>query len=483
MSELHDLSAVDQRRMLASGELRSLDLVNHYLDRIAAKNDDLRAFITVTEDTARERAAQLDADRDAGDPAASDITAAPLWGMPYGDKDLTDRAGVPTTYGSRAMVGYVPTESAVTPQAMDAAGGISLGKTNTPEFGFPSYTENLLDGGVARNPWDLTRGPGGSSGGAAVATSAGLLPFAPGSDGGGSIRIPAAACALVGLKPSRGRVPGGSGVDALAGLSVEGPIARSIEDVALLLDGMIPRRENGRPRDQFSLTAPNSETSYLDALHEPQRRLKIGWNTWSPWATDYEITLEDGAASALEETIHLAEKHGHQVEKIEPRPFPDYVRAFRAIWQGGASAIPLDDATLEHIEPLTRWIIEEGRKLPARTVVEALRTLSTFERQIIADYDPYDIVLTPSLAMSLRPIGWYDQTDGNHNFIQQCQYTPYTSYLNVAGLPAITLPVAADPLPWGVQAIGRPGAESTLLRFGREIERVLDWAHRHPPVW
>lgn len=483
MSELHDLSALTQRRMLASGELQSLDLVNHYLDRIEAKNDELRAFTTVTPEIARERAQQLDTAREAGDPAAADIAAAPLWGMPFGDKDLTDRAGVPTSYGSRAMLGYVPSESAPTPQAMDAAGGISLGKTNTPEFGFPSYTENLLDGGVAKNPWDLTRGPGGSSGGAAAATSAGLLPFAPGSDGGGSIRIPAAACGLVGLKPSRGRVPGGSGVDALAGLSVEGPIARSIEDTALLLDGMIPRRENGKPRDQFTLTAPGGESSYLDALQEPQRRLKIGWNTWSPWASDYEITLEDGAKIALEDTIRLAERRGHIVERVQPRPFLDYVRAFRTIWQGGASAMPFDDATLEKIEPLTRWIIEEGRKLPARAVVEALRSLSTFERQIISDYDPYDIVLTPTLAMSPRPIGWYDQEDGNRNFIQQCQYTPYTSYLNVSGLPAITLPVAADPLPWGVQAIGRPGAEATLLRFGREVERELAWDQRHPPAW
>ncbi|MDJ1369903.1 amidase [Gulosibacter molinativorax] len=483
MSELHDLSAVTQRRMLASGELRSLELVDHYLDRIAAKNDELRGFITVTTDAARERAEQLDTQRDAGDEAASDLHAAPLWGMPFGDKDLTDRAGVPTTYGSRAMVGYVPTETSATPLAMDAAGGVSLGKTNTPEFGFPSYTENLLEGGVARNPWDTSRGPGGSSGGAAVSVAAGLLPFAPGSDGGGSIRIPAAACGLVGLKPSRGRVPGGSGVDALAGLAVEGPIGRSIEDVALLLDGMIPRREDDRPRDQFALTAPGGERSYLESLHEPSRRLKIGWNTWSPWATDYEITLDDGAAGVLEDTVRLAERLGHTVERVEPRPFPEYVRAFRAIWQGGASAMPLDDATLAGIEPLTRWIIEEGRKLPARTVVEALRTLSGFERQIIADYDSYDVVLTPSLAMSPRPIGWYDTSDGNRNFIQQCQYTPYTSYLNVAGLPAITLPIAVDPLPWGVQAIGRPGTESTLLRFGRELERELQWQDRHPSTW
>lgn len=483
MSELHNLSAVEQRELLATGELQSLELVDHYLARIDAHNAELRAFTTVTGDAARERATQLDAQRAQNGTTAADVRQAPLWGMPFGDKDLTDRAGVPTSYGSRAMAGYVPTASAATPLAMDAAGGVSLGKTNAPEFGFPSYTENLLDGGVARNPWDQSLGPGGSSGGAAVATSAGLLPFAPGSDGGGSIRIPAAACGLVGLKPSRGRVPGGSGVDGFAGLTVEGPIGRSIGDVALLLDGMIPRDSSGNPRDPFALTAPSGERSYLESLTEELPRLKVGWNTWSPWATDYEIVLDEGAAQALDETIRCVERLGHSVERVEPNPFPDYVRAFRAIWQGGASAVPLDGETLERIEPLTRWIIEEGRKLPARTVVEALRSLSMFERQIIADYRDYDIVLTPALAMLPRPIGWYDQTDGNKNFIQQCQYTPYTSYLNVAGLPAIALPVVADPLPLGVQAIGRPGADATLLRFGLELEREYSWTDRHPRVW
>ena len=482
MTELHDLSATEQRRLLEIGELTASELTEHYLARIAALNPQLRAFITVTAEAARERAANLDATRGEGAWAHKRRHEHPLWGLPFGDKDLVDRAGVPSSYGSRAMAGFVPEVSAPLVDTMDAAGGISLGKTNTPEFGFPSYTENLLDGGVARNPWDTDFGPGGSSGGAAVAVAARMLPFAPGSDGGGSIRIPAAACGLVGLKPSRGRVPDASGVDSLGGLVVAGPIARSIEDAALLLDGMIARGYGGKPRDRFALTAPNEQASFVDALVDPVRPLRIGWNTWSPWASHYEIALDAEADAVLHDTLRLAEKLGHRIQPLEPTPFPDYFDAFRMIWQGGAASLPLGDEALGAVEPLTRWLVGEGRKRGAGELAAALATLSRFEQQIIADYAEVDLVLTPALAMPPRPLGWYDPNDGERNFEQQCQYTPYTSSVNVAGLPAITLPVAAHPLPYGVQAIGRRGDEVTLLRFGRQLERELGWDGRVPPV-
>ena len=480
MTELHELSAVRLRELLGQGELRALELVDHYLERLDAHNAEFGAFVTVTADAARARAAQLDAARDAGDSLAQRRHAAPLWGLPFGDKDLLDRAGVPTSYGSTAMAGYVPPRSHPLVATMDAAGGVSLGKTNTPEFGLPSYTENALDAPVARNPWSLDLGPGGSSGGAAVAVAARLVPFAPGSDGGGSIRIPAAACGLVGLKPSRGRVPDASGLDSLAGLVVGGPIARSIADAALLLDGMIARRRDGGVDDHYALTAPVGERSYLDALAVPVRRLRIGWNTWSPWASEYEITLHDEQRAVLDDTVRLLERLGHEVIPVEPRPTPDYVHAFRTVWQAGAASIPLDGTALDAVEPLTRWLIEEGRRVPARALAEALANLARVEAQLIADYRPVDIVLTPSLAMPPRPIGWFDAQDGERNFEQQCQFTPYTSYLNVAGLPAITLPVSSAPIPSGVQAIGRRGDEVTLLRLGLQLERELGWDERVP---
>lgn len=469
MTELHNLTAVEQRHLLETGELRPVELAEHYLNRIEELNPLLHAFTTVTTDAALARAEALEDGCDPGAPAHLSTSEfarssgreprpsrhdSPLWGLPFADKDLTDRAGVPTSYGSRAFVNNVAQTSSPLVMDMDTAGGVSLGKTNVPEFGFPAYAENRLPAGHARNPWDTERDPGGSSAGAAVAVAARMLPFAPGSDGGGSVRIPAAACGLVGLKPSRGRVPGASGIDSLGGLAVGGPLARTVADAALLLDGMCSGA------DRFALRAPSPNLppsgSFLDALIEPTARgtkpaqsprpaapqpLRIGWNTWSPWASQYEITLDPEAEDTLAATIQLAEKLGHRVERVEPTPFPEYVDAFRAIWMGGASGLPLPDEILDHLEPLTSWLIRTGRTRPAGDLPQALAALSRFESQIIADYAPYDLVLTPMLSTPAPLVGSFDPSDGNQNFIQQCQFTPFTSYLNVAGLPAISMPV------------------------------------------
>ncbi|MET0991389.1 MAG: amidase, partial [Lacisediminihabitans sp.] len=228
MFELHHLSAQDQWDWLQHGEVSAAELTEHYLSRIERIDPQLGAFVTVTADAARSRAAGLE----------SVPRTAALWGLPFADKDLYDRAGVPTRSGSRLLSDYVAADDHDIVRAMDEAGGVSLGKTATPEFGLSASSE-LLGGQVTRNPWDLELGTGGSSAGAAAAVAAGLLPFAPGSDGGGSIRIPAAATGLVGLKPSRGRVPAQSGIASIAGLSVGGPIARTVADAAMLLDAMV----------------------------------------------------------------------------------------------------------------------------------------------------------------------------------------------------------------------------------------------------
>src|SRR5690554_18600 len=183
MDELHHLTAQEQWRLLQRGDFTPAELTDHYLDRIDRLDSGLGAFVTVTADAARERAARL---------AESADRSAPLWGLPFGDKDLWQRAGVPTRYGSRLMADYVPEVTDELPATLDEAGAISLGKTSTPEFGLPSYTESLA-GPPARNPWKTDLGAGGSSGGAAVAVAAGLLPFAPGSEIGRAVRIPAAA--------------------------------------------------------------------------------------------------------------------------------------------------------------------------------------------------------------------------------------------------------------------------------------------------
>jgi amidase len=360
---------------------------------------------------------------------------------------------------------------------------VSVGKSATPEFGLPSYTEGLA-GPPTRNPWNLSFGAGGSSGGAAAAVASGMLPFAPGSDGGGSIRIPAAACGLVGVKPSRGRVPAGSGIASLAGLGVVGPIARNVADAALLLDGMIA--PTGYPaRHRFAVRAPGDDGPYLGAAIRGEGRFQLGVMIDSPWDDAYEVTIAPEAHSALERAIAAFDGLGHGVEAMAPVPEAGYPDAFRTIWQSGAATIPVDGEDEAMLEPLTRWLLARGRAVPARRLAEALAWLAGFEERVIRRFSPFDAVLTPALAFTPRPIGWYDQEDGERNFAQQVQVTPFTSFVNVAGLPAITVPVeeTAEGLPMGVQLIGRPGGEATLFALATQLERRVRRGHRHPPIW
>lgn len=495
MTSLHERSATEISRLLRSGEVSPSEVTEHYLGRIAGRDGDLGAFVTVTPEAARERASGLEA---AGPPAA--VTDAPLWGLPIGDKDLSDRAGVPTGFGSRAFAGsyrYVPEVSSDITQVLDAAGVVSLGKTAAPELGFPSYTETLV-GPPARNPWDLTRGAGGSSGGAAVAVAAGLLPVAPGSDGGGSIRIPAAACGLVGLKPTRGLLPAGGGVESLGGLVVHGPIARTTADAALLLEGMLPRTADGLVEHPRTLrTAAAQAGAYLAAAESREapegRPLRIGLSTFSSWDGAYDIVLGDEARAALDAGVAALGALGHDVVDADPwEPDPTYAPAFRTLWMAGAAAVPIDEPErMALLEPLTQWLVERGRAVTARELVEALGALAAFERTMVARVAAFDAVLLPAMAQTPRPIGWYDGGDPERNFAQQCEYTPYTSMINVCGLPAITVPThwtapdATAPLglPMGVQVVGRPGGERTLLAIAAQLEDHLRWPDRHPPVW
>jgi len=471
MFELHHLSAQEQWDWLQRGEITPTELATHYLDRIERLDGELGAFVTVTRDAALARTAQLE---------SAGRAPAALWGLPMGDKDLVRRAGARTTFGSKLFAEFVPDQSDELVEALDAAGGVSLGKTNTPEFGLPSYTESAV-ARPAVTPYDTALGAGGSSGGAAVAVAAGLLPVAPGSDGGGSVRIPAAACGLVALKPSRGLVPSGSGLLSLAGLAVPGPLARTVADAAMLLDAMV----DAAPYP-YTLRAPRwGEGALLGAAVRGEGRFQLGVMTTSPWDDAYEVTVSPEARAALDLAIAELGAIGHGIEEYALDPDDSYAPNFRTIWQAGAAGIPAEGAELDLLQPLTRWLVERGRELTARQLAEALQALTVFERSVIRQFAPFDAVLTPALALTPRPVGWYDAEDGERNFAQQVQYTPFTSFANVSGLPAITLPVYETPegLPMGVQLIGRPGGEHVLLAIGAQLERRLKWQRRHPPQW
>lgn len=480
MADLHELTAIQQREALARGELSAVELTTHYLRRIASHGGAVGAFVEVTAERALETAAAIDRSSARAD------ASRPILGLPFADKDLVARAGVPTRYGSRLMAYHVPDRSDPLVEVLDAAGGVSLGKTATPEFGTPAYTEPLA-GVPVRTPWDLSRGAGGSSGGAAAAVAAGLLPFAPGSDGGGSIRIPAAACGLVGLKPSRGRVPAAGGFDFPGGLVTAGPIARTVADAALLLDAMAPA--GAAPR---WATAPPGDGPFLPAaaptdVGAPRR---IGVTTVSPWSSWYDISVSPESRAALDVAVEELSALGHVVEEIAWAPAPEYPDHFRVIWQSGPASLPIPDEVVHLLEPLTAWLRGEGRRRHVGDLAAAINWLAGFERDTIAAFAPYDAVLTPTLAVPPPPVGFYDPHDGERNFEQQCQVTPWTSFVNVTGLPALQLPVHDTPpsadrpaLPMGVQLIGRPGGEACLIGLGAQLEAVLRWDLRRPPVW
>ncbi|MGF2948707.1 amidase [Microbacterium alcoholitolerans] len=466
MPELHDLSAIEQLAALRRREISPVQVVGHYLTRISRLDGRVGAFVEITADAAMASAEHLT--RSGPDGA--------LWGLPFADKDLVPRAGVPTRFGSRLHRDFVPDATADAAAVLDEAGAISLGKTATPEFGLTGYTETLI-GPPTRDPWNPENGAGGSSGGAAAAVAAGLLPLAPASDGGGSIRIPAATVGVVGIKPSRGRVPYASGLDSPGGLPVAGPIARTVSDAALLLDV-----QTGGRAYPYATGAPGGGP-FLDAANRPAPFAHIGVTTVSPWDDADDIELDADAARAVEVAAALLSDAGHGVDAFGWRP-RGYAEMFTTIWRTSAARMALTDAELQLVEPITAWLIQEGRALSGAQVLEALAAASVFERATITAFAPYDAVLTPALALPPQPVGWFDREDAARNFSQQVRYAPYSSFVNVAGLPALVLPVTVDDSghPVSVQLIGRPGGEATLIALAAGLEKQAGRMPR-PAIW
>ncbi|WGD36900.1 amidase [Lysinibacter sp. HNR] len=461
MTKIHELGAVELRDRLARGELSPVTVTEHFLDRIAQHNRTIEAFVTVTADRALARAAQLESARSHTSESRS-ARLPLLWGMPLADKDLSDREGVPTGLGSR-IGGSIPASSDYLTRSIDTAGAVSLGKTATPEFGLYGYTETE-DGAAARHPQAPELGAGGSSGGAAAAVAAGLLPFAPGSDGGGSIRIPAATTGLVGIKPSRGLVPAdAASPHTLTGV-VSGPIAHTVADATLLLDGMLhPTRAR-----------------FLPLLPRAPHTLTIGTTLASPWDNHFPVQVEPGAQAAFHRALTVLAGLGHRVLPDSARyPDFDYSSMFTIAWQRAAASIPVSDTQEDLLGPVTRELIHRGRALSDEQSQLNDHNLGYYGAELRRLFAEFDVVITPALAQGPRPVGSYSR-DTDTNFSQQVCYSPHTSAINVAGLPAVVVPVGRFsvphselPLPVGVQLIGRFGDEALLLRLASQLESAL----------
>ncbi|MFJ5862000.1 amidase [Pseudarthrobacter sp. NPDC092439] len=465
MAELHDLSAVRLRDALRHGEVSALEAVDHFLSRIEQRNPLLGAFITVTAEQARKDARAADTLRRTG---SGSLPA--LLGMPLAFKDLTDVAGVVTTHGSAALDQKPAAADGALVALLKGAGAISLGKTQVPEFGLTAYSENRI-APPSRNPHAPSRSSGGSSGGSAAAVASGLVPFAPGSDGGGSVRIPAAACGLVGLKPGRGLVPAGENQGDPARLVTSGPLARTAADAALMMDALVPG------------------ATYLDSLGRGPVRLRIGSTLDSPWAGSFPFTPDQEALDALQAGRELLEHAGHVVDESVVRYDNRYPEAFTNAWTAGVGSARISPHREPLLAPLTRTFRRRAQQRSPAKLQESLALLRQFQHDTVTQYAQWDLMLTPALAQTPRPVGWFTGTahggerwpsaqwpgDADEDYRKQCEYAPWSSMVNVAGLPAITIPVhwtggaAGQGLPMGIQLVGPTGSEGLLLQVAHQL--------------
>ncbi|MBW9208300.1 amidase [Mumia sp. zg.B21] len=423
-------------------------VVDRLLERIGVLDAEVGAFVTVTADEAR--AAALSA-RDALRGSGADALP-PMFGVPTALKDLTPTAGVRTTYGSAAFADLVPETDGSIAVRVASAGMISLGKTSTPELGLPCYTEPDV-APPSRTPYDLSRGAGGSSGGAAAAVAAGLVPVAVGSDGGGSVRIPASSCGLVGIKVSRGLVAGTPEEIDVAGLSVPGTLALTVGDAAAMLDVV-------------ALTG----SRMLDACGRAPGRLRVA-RFCDPVIS--ELPPDPEVVAAYEETSRLLERLGHDVVDVAPPFGPDTVAAFETAWFVGAASVDVPPEREGLLRPLTRWERDRGRAATGVEYAAALLAMRQAEQRTLEAYAGYDVVLTPTLGQLPALVGSLrDDADPVADFEAQKGFTPYTSVWNIAGAPALSLPTgwSRTGLPIGTMIAGKPGAEPLLLSLAAQVE-------------
>lgn len=476
--DLLELSALDLADVMRSREVSPVEVTEEALRRAERLDDPLGLYVTRTPERALAQARETEASV----MAARDRRELPsLVGVPCPIKDLTPVSGVRLTLGSAAFADQVSDVDDGLVTLLRRAGTVMTGKTNTPELGLPCYTEPDV-APPARTPWDASRGAGGSSGGAAAVVAAGVTPLAHGSDGGGSIRIPASACGVVGLKPTRGRVsPGPYGVD-VAGLAVAGPLARTVADAAAFLDAV----SAPWPGDVSALPPPRS--TFVDATrHPPRTPLRIGLLTRPVIAAD--AIVHPACSTAAQRAAQVLEHLGHHVEPV-PSPFPaEQWAAFSAVWAALAASAPVPDGHETSLRPLTRWLRERGRQVSAVEYVTAVAGMQVVARQVAAAWSDVDVVLSPTLADLPAPVGGLrDDGDPAADFAAQTRYTPWTSVWNLIGRPAISLPLhwhleADRLLPVGVMLGARLAEEETLLSVAAQLEQAVPWHHHYRSMW
>jgi len=458
-------SALEIAALIRDKQLSPVELTTALLARIEALDPRVNAFCLVTADLARAAAREAEIAVMKREPLGA------LHGVPVSLKDVLYTRGVRTTGGSRLFADLVPEEDTVAVGRLKAAGAVILGKTNTSEFGHKALTDNPLFG-VTRNPWDLMRTPGGSSGGAAAAVASGLGPVALGTDGGGSVRIPAGFCGLVGVKPSFGRVPQTPGFPGWDHIGTTGPLARTVRDAAAVLDVIA----GGDDRDRTSL--PREPGSYLQACDQDVRGLHVAWTPDLGYAAVDERVLEICGNAAAE-----FEGLGCHVEVVNPgwespeEAFATIVAAqFYAAW---ADALPAREADLD--ASLVR-LIRRGGAVTAREYLTAMAKVSAYWQEVHIFLARFDLLLTPTAAVPPFPLGTGVPREIAGQEVSRLGWMPFTYPFNLTGQPAASVPAGwtEDGVPVGLQIVGRRHADRTVLAAAAAFEAACPWRDRRP---
>ena len=458
------------REMVATKEVSPRELVDLFLGRIDSLDTKLNSYLTVTADLARESAAKAEEGVMRGEELGA------LHGVPISIKDLELSKGIRSTMGCSVFRDHVPDEDSVVMERVKDAGAIILGKTNTPEFGQSGTTENLL-GDACRNPWNIERTSGGSSGGAGSALIAGLCSLATGSDGGGSIRIPASFCGVYGIKPTQLRVPRYGSVGrgpATANLfSQSGPMSRTVRDSALLLQVI----SGHDPRDPMSLKAPVPD--FLSGLNRGVKGLKIGWTP------DYGYAPVDPEVLRITEaSARNFEAMGANVEEVDV----GLQNPFRAFWtMFSTAAYSSYGHLLNHqaadLTTYGRYSLEQGRAATGAAVAQALHVVNMVKLRFEELLEEYDLLMSPTMPTVAFPVGQPPKEVNGKGMPPHLGYIPLTFPINMSGQTAASIPCGfSDGMPVGLHVIGKAGDEATVLRASAAYEEAHAWGDARPPV-
>jgi amidase len=461
-----DDSATDLAGAIRRREVSPVELLDRCLATVDRENPALNAVIWRNDDDARAAAARV-----AAAVVAGDTDLPPFAGVPLPVKDLTPVAGWPVTYGSFAAPPGPSADDALVVVAFRRAGFVLAGRTNTPEYGPLPVTENVRYG-VTRNPWDPTRTPGGSSGGAAAAVAAGMFPLAHANDGGGSIRIPASCTGLVGLKPSRGRVP--AVVPGWLGASVDGVVTRTVLDTAAVLDEI-----SGPDRLGWS-NAPAPDRPFAAEVGADPGRLRVAVLTRAPLG----VPVADAPRAAAIRAGETLERLGHHVDTVDFDLVPvDLLASFLPVVNAGFGDYV--DVDVDRLEPHNRAAYDAALAVDSITFVRALGELQRASRVLAARWGPdYDVLVTPAMAV-LPPVAGTVlhalHAEPGSMPADMLGMAAFAAPFNVTGQPAISLPLDhADGLPVGVQLVAGPWQEAVLLRLAAQLEQADPWRDRRP---